>query len=343
MTLKVGLVGFGLAGRILHTPLIRSAGMDIVAVVTRQAAAVKERLPTANVHADVESMLATTRPDLVVITSPNHLHLPHAVLALQAGAHVVVDKPLAASPQEAQQIIAAAGAAGRLLTVFQNRRWDSDFLTVRKLLEQGVLGAVLQFEARWDRYSPIVRDRWREQEHAGGGVLNDLGPHLIDQALCLFGQPDWLQADVHSQRPGATVDDAFEIRMSYGALRVVLSASCMVSQPAPRFLLHGTAGTFIKHGLDVQESQLKSAMLPDAAEFGIEPTTQWGRFKDGRIGTDNHVPAERGHWQHFYQQLRGSIEHGQSLPVDPRAALTALKIIEAARQSSASGQRINIR
>jgi scyllo-inositol 2-dehydrogenase (NADP+) len=343
MTLRVGLVGFGLAGRILHTPLIRSAGLEIVAVVTRQTAAVKELLPAANVYTDVESMLSIPRLDLVVITSPNNLHLPHALLALQAGAHVVVDKPLAISPQAAQQIVAAAHAAGRLLTVFQNRRWDSDFLTVRRLLEQGTLGGVLQFEARWDRLSPTVRDRWREQEQAGGGLLNDLGPHLIDQALCLFGQPDWLQADVYIQRPGATVDDAFEIRMSYGALRVVLSASCMVSHPAPRFFLHGTAGTFVKHGLDLQESQLKSAMDPDSADFGVEPATQWGRFVDAHSGHDNPVAAERGNWRHFYQQLRGSIETRQPLPVAASDALTALRIIEAARHSSITGYRINIR
>ena len=343
MTLRVGLVGFGQAGRILHTPLIRSAGMEIVAVVTRQAAAVKELLPAASVCADIESMLAVARADLVVITSPNHLHLAHALQAVQAGAHVAIDKPLAISSLQAQQIIAAADAAGRLLTVFQNRRWDSDFLTVRQLLEHGTLGEIQHFEARWDRYSPTVRDRWREQEQAGGGVLNDLGPHLIDQALCLFGKPDWLQADVYVQRRGATVDDAFEIRMSYGALRVVLSASYMVSHPAPRFLVHGSAGTFEKHGLDVQESQLKSDMNPDSADFGVEPEAQWGRCFDVGTGSATPVPAERGNWRHFYQQLRASIVNEQPLPVAACDALTALEIIEAARQSSAQGHRINIK
>jgi scyllo-inositol 2-dehydrogenase (NADP+) len=303
---------------------------------------VADKLPAARVYTDVDSMLAGTRPDLVVITSPNHLHKPHALLALQAGAHVVIDKPMATSVADALQIIAAARTASRLLTVFQNRRWDSDFLTVRQLLEQGTLGDVQHFEARWDRYSPTVRARWREQQQAGGGVLNDLGPHLIDQALCLFGTPDWLQADVYTQRQGATVDDAFDIRMGCGALRMVLSASCMVTSPAPRFLVHGTAGSFVKHGLDVQELQLKSGQTPDAAEFGVEPATQWGRFKDAVTGNENTVPSQAGNWSHFYRQLGDSIAAGQPLPVDVNDVVTALRIIDAARRSSAQGCRISI-
>jgi scyllo-inositol 2-dehydrogenase (NADP+) len=342
MTLRVGLVGFGPAGRILHTPLIRAAGMEIVAVVTSQAATVKELLPAARVCADVESMLAVARPDLVVIASPNQFHVPHALLALQAGAHVVIDKPLAVSAAEARAVTAAAMAARRLLTCFHNRRWDSDYLTVKRLLDQNAMGEVLRYEARWDRYTPTVRDRWREQAHVGGGVLNDLGPHLIDQALCLFGRPDWLQADVYIERAGAVVDDAFEIRMGRGALRIVLSASCMALDPAPRFMLHGTAGSFTKRGLDVQEAQLKASMQPDDPEFGVEPMMQWGRMVHADGGNASQVPPERGNWQQFYRQLIDSILTGQPLPVEAGDAVTVLEIIEAARCSSAQGGRLQL-
>ncbi len=339
MKLRVGLIGFGLAGRILHVPLIRTAGMEIVGVVTSQVTAAGALLPAARVHADIESLLAESTPDLVVIASPNHLHRQQAMMALQAGAH---DKPMALRAEDAQQLIRAAAAARRLLSVFHNRRWDSDFLTVRRLLGQADLGELHHFEARWERFSPTVRVPWKGQLEAGGGMLNDLGPHLIDQVLCLFGRPEWLQADIYTQRRGAAVDDAFEIRLGRGALRIVLGASSLVSNPAPRFLVHGAAGTYTKYGLDVQEAQLKEGMQPGSIEFGIEPESQWGVLKAGATGATQRVPAERGNWLLYYQCLQRSIANGEALPVSGSDALAVLSIIEAARRSSASGSRVSL-
>jgi scyllo-inositol 2-dehydrogenase (NADP+) len=342
MRLRVGLIGFGLAGRVLHAPLIRAAGMEIVGVVTSQSAAVGALLPAARVHADAESLLAESKPDLVVIASPNHLHKPQTLRALQAGAHVVVDKPMALCSEDARQMVQAAAAARRLLSVFHNRRWDSDFLTVRRLLGQAVLGELHHFEARWERFSPMVRVPWKGQAEAGGGMLNDLGPHLIDQMLCLFGRPDWLQADIYTQRQGAEVDDAFEIRMGRGALRIVLGASSLAPNPAPRFLLHGAASTYTKYGLDVQEGQLKEGMKPDSPEFGMEPESQFGLLKAGASGATERVSAERGHWLHYYQSLQRSIVTGAPLPVTGDEALAVHSIMEAARRSSASGCRVSL-
>lgn len=341
MTVAVGVVGFGLAGRVLHTPLILDAGMEVTAVVTSQTALAKEQLPTARVFADLESMLAEAHVDLVVITTPNHLHVSQAMAALTAGRHVIVDKPFALHSQEAQALIASAQSQDQLLTVFHNRRWDSDFLTVRRLLDEKKFGEVQRLEARWDRYRPNIVDRWRERPQAGGGLLNDLGPHLIDQALCLFGMPDWLEAEVQMQRAGATVDDAFEIRMGKGNTSIVLSAGSMVAEPTPRFFIKGPAGSFIKYGLDVQEAQLREGMAPQTHEFGMEPASQWGTYTDANTGAEIVVPSERGDWRHYYRAVSNSIQHGQRLPVAAGDALAVLKIIEAARQSSEQRCRIH--
>jgi scyllo-inositol 2-dehydrogenase (NADP+) len=342
MRLRVGLVGFGLAGRVLHAPLIRTAGMEIVGVVTRQAEAVAASLPAASTYADAESLLAAAKPDLVVITSPNHLHHPQALLSLAAGAHVVVDKPMALTMAEAHTMMQAAASAGRVLSVFHNRRWDSDFLTVQRLVAERALSAIHHYEARWERFSPTVRERWRERAEAGGGLLNDLGPHLIDQALCLFGQPDWLQAEIYTQRPGAVVDDAFEIRMGRGPLRMVLGANCLAASPAPRFRLLAATNSYTKYGLDVQEAQLKDGMQPDSPGFGVEPESQRGLLTDGASAAVRVVPAERGNWLHYYQSLQRSITHGTPPPVAASAAPAVLSIIEAARRSSAAGCRVKL-
>ena len=211
MSIAVGLVGFGLSARVLHRPLIEAAGMNIVAVVTRQVQALQNALPAAQALPDLEALLALPRLDLVVIATPNHLHFPQALAALRAGKHVVIDKPMALSTEECDRLIEAAAARPLVLSVFHNRRWDSDFLTLRRLIERDALGALVAFEARWDRYRPTVPDRWRERPGCGGGVLYDLGAHLIDQALCLFGLPEWIEADVFAQRAGAQADDALRV------------------------------------------------------------------------------------------------------------------------------------
>jgi len=339
--ISVGLVGFGLARRVFHAPLITHAGMTIVGVVTRQAQAVKEMLPTATVVADLEALLQITPLDLVVIATPNEYHAPQASQALTAGKHVVVDKPLAVSVAQAGELIALAKRTGRKLAAFQNRRWDSDFLTIRELIKQGSLGDIVSFEARWDRFRPQVAERWREQAGDGSGVLFDIGPHLIDQALCLFGMPDWLQADVFAQRANAAVDDGFEIRMGKGPLRISLGVTSLAADNALRYRLHGTSGSFRKQGLDVQETQLRQGMSPAAATFGIEPETQWGCLV-AADQSEKVIPAVRGNWSAFYHAIRASIESDAPLPVSAHEARRILKIIELARISSETGRRVEL-
>jgi scyllo-inositol 2-dehydrogenase (NADP+) len=343
MPVNVGLVGFGYAARVLHRPLILACGMHIAGVVSRHPGTVHAILPSTPVFPDVESLLKLPGLDIVVVATPNDLHEPQAMAALAAGKVVVVDKPVAPSTDAADRLIQAANRGGTVLSVFHNRRWDGDFLTVRRLIDSDALGAVHTYEAHWNRYRPEVLDRWREQAAHGGGLLNDLGTHLIDQALLLFGTPEWLQADVFCQRANASVDDAFELRMGIGRLRIILSASCLSADPGSRFRIHGELGSYCKSGLDVQEEQLKGGLSPHDPAFGREPDSQRGFLALGNSAAPNEVPSERGNWLDFYRRLRACVESGAPPPVQAAEAREGLRIIEAARQSSESGQRIQLR
>jgi scyllo-inositol 2-dehydrogenase (NADP+) len=340
MAVSVGLVGFGLAGHTLHAPLIAHAGMNITGVVTRQVQKAQEALPSARVVANLNELLQIEALDLVVIATPSGVHPAQAIAALRSGKHVVVDKPLALTTREADQILSVAEESARKLTVFQNRRWDSDFLTLRRVLADGTLGELNSYEARWDRFRPQVVDRWREHPQEGGGVLYDLGPHLVDQALCLFGMPDWLQADVFAQRVGAQVDDGFEIRLGMGPLRMTLGTRSVVPEHSMRYRLHGSGGSLMKAGLDPQEAQLRLGMSPLDPLFGIEPASQCAQLFSAETGATRDVPSERGDWLGFYRRVRMSIEGGDPVPVLVSEVRQVVQVIEAASRSSEEGRRV---
>jgi len=343
MTIAIGLVGFGFSARVLHTPLILAAGMRIEAVVSRHVAAVHAALPDADVLPDLEALLMQAGIDLIVIATPNHLHAPQALAALESGRHVVVDKPLALTSLEAEQLIGAAERAGRQLAVFHNRRWDSDFLTLRRLVAEQRLGTLASFEARWDRYRPTITERWREHAECGGGLLYDLGSHLIDQSVCLFGMPDWIQAQLLHQRLGARVDDGFQLQFGYGSMSASIGASSIAADHALRYRLHGFKGSFRKSGLDVQEQQLRAGRAPTDAAFGVESPGHWGLLIEGEPAREQSVPAERGRWLEFYAGLRRSLEQGSAPRVPASEARAVLLLIEAAQRSAALGCRIDFR
>jgi scyllo-inositol 2-dehydrogenase (NADP+) len=334
-----GLIGFGLAGRYFHAPLLQAAGFEIRAVVSQQREAIAAALPRALVLERDIDLIARDDIDLIVIATPNELHATQARAALASSKHVVVDKPLCLHAQEADELIALARARRRVLTAFQNRRWDADFLTLQQLIASGRLGELNAFHARWDRFRPQVVERWREHG-PGGGVLYDLGAHLIDQTLCLFGTPDWLQADVFTQRAGATAVDGFEILLAKGSARITLGVSTLAADGGPRYRVHGARGSYVKSGLDVQEPQLRSGMRPDEAAFGVEPQDQWGTFTDGASARREIVPSARGRWTEFYSQLRAAIEKGTAPPVAAEDAREVIRIVEAAMESSRTGQRV---
>jgi scyllo-inositol 2-dehydrogenase (NADP+) len=326
--IRVGLAGYGLAGSVFHAPLIRACErMELSAVLTSRDA--PERVET------VEALLE--RSDLVVVATPNATHAGIARAALNAGKHVVIDKPFALGPEEAGALIALAAERGRLLTVFQNRRWDSDFLTVQKLLPR--LGEIMLFEAHWDRFRPAIKPGWRETPEAGAGVLNDLGSHLIDQALLLFGMPDAIGADVLAQRPGAQVDDYFDLALHYAERRVCLRCSTLVANPRPRFAVHGTGGSYVKHGLDPQEAQLKAGMDPRAPDFGINQRDGTLALPDGSAET---VPTERGDYRAFYEAVADALIDGAPVPVDPAGPRDGLLLIDLARQAACLGRRLPV-
>lgn len=326
--IRVGLIGYGLAGAVFHEPLIRACdGLQLAAVLTTRNHPL--RVGSADELFDCS--------ELVIVASPNDSHFPLAKAALERGKHVVVDKPFTVALDEADALIALARDVGRILTVFHNRRWASDFLTVRKMLPR--LGDPYLVEANWDRFRPQVRQRWRERPGPATGLLADLGPHMIDESLQLFGIPDAISADILVQRSGATVDDYFDLTLHYDKRRVCLRASSLVCEPRPRFDVHGSEGSFVKYGLDPQEAQLKVGIDPRDPQFGIDQRSGTFSLPDGSA---EQVPQERGRYLDFYEAVVRSIRDGAPVPVDPADARAGLMLIDLARRASAQGQRLPV-
>lgn len=339
--LKVALVGYGFVGKVFHAPLIRhTPGLALHAVVSRDAGKVHADHPDVRVHAQAAEAFADGEVDLVVVASPNDTHAPLALAALAQGKHVVVDKPFTLDVREAQHVVDAAARAERVVSVFQNRRWDADFLTVRQLIEAGTLGRVAEFHSHFDRFRPLVQDRWREREQPGGGLWYDLGPHLLDQAVQLFGPPEAIAADIARLRDGARAADYFDVRLAYPQHRVVLHASTLVAANGLRFAVHGTQGSFIKHGLDMQEDQLRAGAMPGSPGWGEDPRAGLLTLAtEGKVST-RHVETLRGDYRHYYAGVRDAILYGDAPPVTPRQAIEVMRLIELGMRSANEGRTI---
>jgi scyllo-inositol 2-dehydrogenase (NADP+) len=337
----VGLIGYGLAGSALHAPLIEAeAGLRLLAVASRRPEAVRRDLPAVRVLATPAELLEDPAVDLVVVAAPTAAHYQLACQALAAGRHVVVEKPLAARASEADALIRLAADQGRLLSVFHQRRWDGDFLTVRRCLEAGLLGRVSTYIARWDRFRPEPQGGWREEDLPGAGVLYDLGAHLVDQALCLFGPPATISADVGAQRPGVGSDDWFHLVLGYGELRVVLQAGSLVRLPGPRFEVHGEAGSLVKHGLDPQAAALEAGRRPGDPGWGLEPEDQYASLTTGLGGLEftGRLATLPGAWQMFYRQMAAAILGQGQVPVPASAARDTVRVLECAVVGARRGQ-----
>ena len=338
MAIRVGLVGYGMAGSVFHAPLITSVtGLELAAIVSSNAAKVQQDYPDVNVVPTLDALLTRDDIELAVIATPNGTHYEFARKALEAGKNVVVDKPFAIHTDEAEELIALAKRKHVVLSVFQNRRWDNDFLTIRALLETGLLGELAEYEAHYDRYRPVVRNRWREQALPGSGMLYDLGAHIIDQALVLFGTPQTVWADVRAQRTGAVTDDYFHIMLSYPQRQtVILHSGSIVRELPPHFQLHGSKGSYIKYGLDSQEDALKAGKRPGASDWGRDDASQCGTLtvEVGDITINGKVPTLPGHYEAFYQGMVEAITNGSPAPVNPQDARNTIRVIECASQSS---------
>ncbi|MEV4630292.1 Gfo/Idh/MocA family oxidoreductase [Micromonospora sp. NPDC049523] len=334
--LRVLLFGYGLAGRVFHGPLLTAAGDYRVDVIVTsdpgRAEAARADHPGARVVADADAAFALAGDcDLAVVCTPNDTHVELARRSLDAGLHVVVDKPLALTATEAEGLVAAADAAGRTLTVFQNRRWDGDFLTVREVLASGELGDVFAFESAFEWWKPEVTDGRKDRTVLadGGGILYDLAPHLVDQALLLFGPVRAVHAEVDARRPGAVNDDDVLVSLEHeSGVRSRLWMSSVAAQVRPRFVLRGTRGSYVTFGLDPQESQLLAGSRPGDADFGVTPRERWGRL--GATPDLRDVPTRRGSYESYYPALATALRTGTRPPVDPRDSIAVLRVIEAA-------------
>jgi predicted dehydrogenase len=337
--IAVALIGYGFAGRIFHAPLINATpGLALACIASSDAAKVHADFPAIEVVDD--PMRAVTDPGtaLVVIASPNDSHVPLARAALEAGKHVVVDKPFTPSLQGARQLAALVEREQRVLSVFQNRRWDSDFLAIRSAIDTGLIGDVKHFESRIERFRPQVRERWRERSGPGSGLWWDLGPHLVDQALHLFGLPDTVQATLAVQRDGGTTDDWAHVVLGFGSVRAVLHAGLLSAMPAARFVVHGTRGSAIKQQVDPQEAQLVNGVRPGDATWGVDPDDLV--VHDGE--TRSRVPTPRGDQSRFYAELCEALQGRGPNPVTPAEAVAVTAVLEAAVQSASQGRTMSL-
>lgn len=338
--LRVGIVGYGFAGRTFHAPLIDATpGLALVAISSGQRALVAQDWPQVQVVDTPDALFALPDLDMVVIASPNETHAPLARAALHAGLHVVVDKPFTLDLAQARALADEAQGCSRILSVFQNRRWDSDFLAIRNGLNAGMIGRVATFESRMDRFRPQVRDRWREADMPGSGLWFDLGPHLADQALQLFGLPDSIQATLACQRDDASIDDWAQVILLYGQMRVSLHCSMLAAWPGARFAVHGTGGTLLKRAADQQETQLRTGMVPGADGWGADPDDML--VFDG-TDTPRAVPSPPGDQRIYYALLRDAVMGYRANPVPPIQAIAVMAVLETAARSARDGKRLSL-
>jgi predicted dehydrogenase len=338
--IRVGLIGYGLGGAAFHAPLIAATpGMRLSAIVTSNPERMEQargRYPTAKIVPSADALWdSASEVDLVVVASPNRTHVPLARAALAAGLPVVVDKPLTATAHEGRDLVEEARRRGLLLSVFQNRRWDGDFLTLRGLLDRGALGQVHRFESRFERWRPTPKPGWREHGDPAeaGGILYDLGSHLIDQARVLFGSVAAVYAEMDRRRPGVEVDDdAFVALTHTSGVRSHLWMSAVAADHDLRMRVLGSQAAYVKLGTDVQEEALRAGATPDAPGWGREPEARWGRL--GAADDWSVVPTEPGAYPAFYTGVGSALRHGSPPPVDPTEAVAVLAIIEAAQRSA---------
>ena len=343
-TVQVGLVGFGLGGRVFHAPVISAVpGLQLAAIVERSGNSASAAYPNARVVRSIGELLAIDSIELVVITTPNTTHLDLARQCLEAGRHVVVDKPFAPTSAEAEEMVRIAHDRGRMITVYQNRRWDGDFQTLRQVAKDDRLGRLVLFESHMERYRPALRaNAWRELPTPGSGLWFDLGPHMLDQAFVLFGPPEAMTAELRNERDGAVVDDAFDAVLHYPNLRVLLRSNLLTCVPGPRFRLNGTQGSFVKYGSDPQEDALKQGASMDQPNWGQEPKENAGTLSisAGDKITATRIPSEAGNYSRYYQNVRDAIVSGAPLDVSPQHALAIMRALELGMESSRRGCRL---
>jgi predicted dehydrogenase len=355
----VAVIGFGLAGQVFHAPFVSAVpGLRLEAIVQRKGDAAAKAYPSARILRSVEEALKDTAVQLIVVGTPNETHFDLAKQALLAGKHVVIDKPFAATSAEAKELKELAEKQGVVLAPFHNRRWDGDFLTVRRLLTEQAVGRLVTYESHFDRFRPLPRENtWKEGANAANGLLMDLGPHLVDQALALFGAPAGITASVRKDRDKTDIEDAFDITLDYPGysgehgLRAHCRSSMLAADAAPRFLLHGTKGSFKKYGLDPQEPALVGgAKVPRMGdgEWLAELESAWGTLTVAPVLADpgnlvrTKVKTELGDYRHYYANVRDAINGVAKLAVTAEDGYRTVRLLEMARQSWAEKRTLKV-
>jgi len=343
--IRTGMAGYGMAAKVMHLPfLATSPRYEVVSVLERHDHHSQEKYPFVKVVRSMDELVADPAIDLIVITTPNETHFPYAEKALQAGKHVLVEKPFAITTEQARQLIDLSGKKGLTLAVYQNRRYTADFRTIQQILREGSLGAIAEYVAHYDRYRPGPKpNAWREEPLPGSGILYDLGAHLLDQALFLFGIPRSITADVRLQRPHARAVDYFDIWLDYGFTKVTLKAGMYILEAGPRYSIHGTRGSYVKYHDDLQEALLKEGALPGGPDWGQEPPENWGilhtLLPEGQFHRAPY-PSLPGNYGLYYEQLADHLLLGSPLRELPEHSFNALRLIELAMESHAKGQTL---
>ncbi|MBU2712014.1 oxidoreductase [Zooshikella harenae] len=347
MTIKTAVVGYGYSSKTFHIPfLINSDHFDLVAIKSSKPDEINKDLPAVKAYTDMSELLKNTAVELVIITAPSQYHYELATSCLQAKKHVIIEKPMVSDSAQGHALVALAKQQGVICSVYHNRRWDGDFLTVKKLIKSGKLGAVRYVESHFDRFRPMVRDRWREQAGPGTGIWFDLGSHLLDQALCLFGRPQAITARCIPLRDNSTTTDFFHVLLHYPQLEMVLHGSPYCAAPNIRFQVQGSKGAFIKFGLDPQEEQLKAGIKPIENSGGVIP--KWGKDNAEQYGilyTEEQqevIATEDGCYQNYYLEIAEAILKGHDVPVTAEEGLNVIKLVELAILSSDKGKTLSV-
>ena len=338
--INTALIGYGTRGKFFHAPLIQvTEGLRLHTVLERSKNESKARYPDVHIARSLEEILSDKSIELVVITTPNETHDDFVKQALLADKHVIVDKPFSIKSSEATALIELSKKQNKKLTVYHNRRLDGDFLTVQKILHEKILGDLLEYEVHFDRFRPEIKQQaWREEDKPGSGILYDLGSHLIDQALVLFGIPEKISADVQIQRTGGKADDCFEIVLHYKTHKAILKAGMLVKEAGPHFILKGNQGTFIKYEMDPQENELKKGTSPVGKDWGEDPYENWGELNlEGKI---SKIKTQRGDYVEFYRNIYQAITEEAPLMVKAEEAMQVIRMIELAKKSSVDNKAL---
>ena len=344
--ISTALLSYGMSGLVFHGPLIKvHSGFDLTTIVQRKSTDAPTLFTKVRIVQRVEDVIKDPSIELVVVNTPNSTHYDFTTQALQAGKHVIVEKPFTVTTKEANDLIALAKEKNTILTVFQSRRWDGDFLTVKKVIESKMLGKLVEFEAHYDRFRNYIEpNTWKEVKAEGTGILYNLGSHILDQILILFGMPDEVDARVGIQRPGGQVDDYYDIRLLYNGFHAIVKSSYLVREQGPRYMLHGTEGSFTKYGTDLQEQSLKDGGIPGSPGWAVEGKAWWGKLNTtiGGVHVEGNIETTPGNYLGFYNNVHEAIRGGKPLSVKPEEARDVIKLIEACYKSSELHQSVKL-